>query len=192
MVLGVGLGDPAQWEYGAVGEDPSPRIRAEKLDEGLDLLSRFWSGERVSFQGTHFRAEKVKLLPTPIQQPRIPVWVGGLWPHRGPMSRAARWDGACPVGFPHGLTLADWKDILGHIRSVRGSLDNFDAVHIGVLPIDDAREAQATLTEFENAGITWWLEDASPYGHGFDWRDSWTPEIARELRRRIGHGPPDT
>jgi len=34
-------------------------------------------------------------LPRPVQQPRIPIWIGGAYPNPGPLRRAARWDGTC-------------------------------------------------------------------------------------------------
>jgi hypothetical protein len=30
----------------------------------------------------------------PVQQPRVPVFIGGTWPRQGPARRAARWDGS--------------------------------------------------------------------------------------------------
>lgn len=34
--------------------------------------------------------------PTPVQEPRIPIIVGGLWPNKKPFHRGARWDGMIP------------------------------------------------------------------------------------------------
>jgi alkanesulfonate monooxygenase SsuD/methylene tetrahydromethanopterin reductase-like flavin-dependent oxidoreductase (luciferase family) len=93
LILGVGLGDPAQWEYGFFGEETDAKIRAEKLDEALSILTGLWTGEPFGFQGKHFHLRPVQFLPRPLQQPRIPIWVGGFWPHKPPMRRAARWDG---------------------------------------------------------------------------------------------------
>jgi alkanesulfonate monooxygenase SsuD/methylene tetrahydromethanopterin reductase-like flavin-dependent oxidoreductase (luciferase family) len=39
-ILGVGLGAPADVEFEALGEDPDDKVRANKLDEGLDVISR--------------------------------------------------------------------------------------------------------------------------------------------------------
>ena len=48
LTLGVGLGYPADLEFTALGEEADDRVRAEKLDEGLDLLAALWSGESIS------------------------------------------------------------------------------------------------------------------------------------------------
>jgi alkanesulfonate monooxygenase SsuD/methylene tetrahydromethanopterin reductase-like flavin-dependent oxidoreductase (luciferase family) len=97
LVLGVGLGEPPEDEYGSFGEPTDPVVRAAMLDEGLEVLTRLWSGETVSFAGRHYRVDEVAFRPTPVQRPRIPIWVAGAWPRPGPLRRAARFDGSCPL-----------------------------------------------------------------------------------------------
>jgi alkanesulfonate monooxygenase SsuD/methylene tetrahydromethanopterin reductase-like flavin-dependent oxidoreductase (luciferase family) len=63
----------------ATGEPLRPAIRAQLLDEGLEILSRLWTGEPVTFHGHHFQAEHLQLAPLPVQQWRIPVWAVGHW-----------------------------------------------------------------------------------------------------------------
>ena len=84
MTLGVGLGSDRTGELEAFGEVVPARERAQLLDQGLERLSEYWAGE---FE------------PTPVQTPRIPVWVAGRWKsRRRPLERAARWDGFFPIG----------------------------------------------------------------------------------------------
>ena len=61
------------------------------------VLSGLRSGEPVSFHGTEVTATDVTFLPTPVQRPRPPVWIGCDWPATRPLRRAARWDGVCPM-----------------------------------------------------------------------------------------------
>jgi alkanesulfonate monooxygenase SsuD/methylene tetrahydromethanopterin reductase-like flavin-dependent oxidoreductase (luciferase family) len=49
-----------------------------------------WSGEQVSFRGKHVVVDDVAFGPVPVQRPRVPVWIGGYWPNKAPMRRAAR------------------------------------------------------------------------------------------------------
>jgi alkanesulfonate monooxygenase SsuD/methylene tetrahydromethanopterin reductase-like flavin-dependent oxidoreductase (luciferase family) len=70
---------------------------ARRLDEGLDLLAGLWSGQPVDFHGREVTAADVTFLPTPVQRPRPPVWIGCNWPARPPLRRAARWDGVAPM-----------------------------------------------------------------------------------------------
>jgi len=52
-------------------------VLAERLDEGLHALDLLWSGEPVTYRGNQITIDDVVFLPTPVQRPRVPVWVGG-------------------------------------------------------------------------------------------------------------------
>jgi alkanesulfonate monooxygenase SsuD/methylene tetrahydromethanopterin reductase-like flavin-dependent oxidoreductase (luciferase family) len=82
--LGVGAGY-LQHEYAGFGVDPADK-RA-RFDEALEVLCRAWTGERVTFEGTHHRIRDVQLNVLPVQRPRPPVWIATL-----------RSDGAARVG----------------------------------------------------------------------------------------------
>ena len=97
MVLGAGLGEPVADEYASFGDTTDIRVLAERLDEGLHALDLLWSGEPVTYRGNQITIDDVVFLPTPVQRPRVPIWVGGFWPNKAPMRRAARWDGATPA-----------------------------------------------------------------------------------------------
>lgn len=64
-------------EYEAFGEDPDLTARAEKLDEGLDVIVRSWTGQEFTFGAQHDQARAVRMLPTPVQKPRPPIWLAG-------------------------------------------------------------------------------------------------------------------
>jgi alkanesulfonate monooxygenase SsuD/methylene tetrahydromethanopterin reductase-like flavin-dependent oxidoreductase (luciferase family) len=53
LTLGVGLGDPAQWDFGFFGEPTDAKTRAQMLDEGLDVLCGLWTGKPFSFDGQY-------------------------------------------------------------------------------------------------------------------------------------------
>jgi alkanesulfonate monooxygenase SsuD/methylene tetrahydromethanopterin reductase-like flavin-dependent oxidoreductase (luciferase family) len=54
LILGVGLGTPADAEFASFGEVPDIAERARKLDEGLEVLTGLWGGEPFSFVGEHY------------------------------------------------------------------------------------------------------------------------------------------
>jgi alkanesulfonate monooxygenase SsuD/methylene tetrahydromethanopterin reductase-like flavin-dependent oxidoreductase (luciferase family) len=117
LVVAVGLGGGGDLE--PVGETLDERERAGVLDEGLGVLSALWSGEPITHEGRAFRLAGARMLPTPLQQPRIPIWVAGFWPNKPPFRRAARWDGAVPLrrGFLlEGLPPAELRDCVNYIR----------------------------------------------------------------------------
>src|SRR6201986_4336719 len=96
LVVGAGLGS-LEAEFTAFGESGDARQRAARLDESLGLLDALWSGEPVTVRGEYLSAVDVRMLPRPVQRPRIPIWCGGRWPAKAPFRRAARWDGGRPT-----------------------------------------------------------------------------------------------
>jgi alkanesulfonate monooxygenase SsuD/methylene tetrahydromethanopterin reductase-like flavin-dependent oxidoreductase (luciferase family) len=163
VIFGAGLGGPIEDEYGSFGEPTDPKLLAERLDEGLELLDRYWSGEPVTHHGRHYDVDDVTLLPTPVQRPRVPIWIGGYWPRRRPMRRAARWDGAVPLflSASHGREppVEEVRELVAFVRDQRdGDQDRpFELVLGGISPTGaaDARDLLGPLIE---AGATWWDE----------------------------------
>jgi probable F420-dependent oxidoreductase len=74
-VYGVG-GDTAP-EWRATGR--GTQARGRQSDEMLQIMTRLWQQDRVSFQGKHYTYEDVSISPKPVQQP-LPVWIGGSSP----------------------------------------------------------------------------------------------------------------
>jgi alkanesulfonate monooxygenase SsuD/methylene tetrahydromethanopterin reductase-like flavin-dependent oxidoreductase (luciferase family) len=171
LILGVGLGFPPDAEYEVFGEDPSLRTRAEKLDESLELLVRFWRGEPVRYEGTHYRVGDITFLPRPLQEPRIPVWVAATvplgGPLRGPLQRAAHWDGVAPLRVTeHGiepLRPEDISAVMAIVAEERAAeaiepSTPFDVVAAGMTGDDRAADLDR-LAALAEAGTTWWSED---------------------------------
>lgn len=185
LVLGVGLGDSPDGDFATFGEDPSPRIRAEKLDEGIAVLTGLMSGEPVQFQGKHYQVDGATFLPRPVQSPRIPIWVGGAWPHRGPMRRAARLDGIFPdkvgVDWEKGeiMTPSDLAEIVAFIRAERQTNAPFDVVLGGATPGNDRAAGAAIVASYAAVGLTWWIEGINALRGPLD-----------VMRQRIRQGPP--
>ena len=175
LTLGVGLGYPPDLEYMALGEDADLRTRAERLDEGLAVLSGLWSGEVFTHHGSHYDLTDVQFRPTPLQEPRIPIWVAQMHPHTGPLRRAAQWDGLVPMheteAFPTPEHVAQSVEV---IAATRGSSDGFDVCVPIVLP-DDRTETWDLMAHYASAGATWVMVGA------------WS---LAELRSQIGQGPP--
>lgn len=189
LVLPVGLGavdDRGVSGSMGPGEATTRRERAERLDETLDILTGLWSGEPFGFEGRHYRLPPMTFLPTPVQRPRIPIWVVGAWPSERSMARVLRYDGWLPYWLPkadatEGLARPDEPAALAEVRdwiAARRSLDNFEIVMEGSTPADDAVTAAATVRGWAAAGATWWLES--------DWATFDVPP----QRRRIQAGPP--
>jgi len=178
--------DHVEDEYGSFGEPTDPVILAERLDEGLDLLRRYWSGEQVDHVGRHYVVDGVTLLPATLQRPHPPVWVGGFWPHRKPMRRAAYWDGVVPLfataGHGYFPPVDQVRDLIDYVRAQRGDRSgHFEVVLGGVTPGDPAAAAEL-LEPLRAAGATWWDERLPR-------RDENLCRLEPVLRR-INAGPP--
>ena len=52
------------------------RERSARMAEGIELVDRLWTQERVTFEGRFNRVKDVRLSPKPVQKPRPPIWIG--------------------------------------------------------------------------------------------------------------------
>jgi alkanesulfonate monooxygenase SsuD/methylene tetrahydromethanopterin reductase-like flavin-dependent oxidoreductase (luciferase family) len=184
MVLGAGLGAPVDDEYASFGDTTDTRV----LDEGLHALELLWSGAPVSYRGGQVTIDDVVLLPAPVQRPRVPIWVGGCWPNKAPMRRAARWDGAIPTmaGGIEAARPSEVREVRGRVRFLRGCrAENgladkpFDIVIGGMSPAGPAA-GRDLVGPLANLGITWW-DERMPWGDDL--------ERAEPILRRIEQGP---
>jgi alkanesulfonate monooxygenase SsuD/methylene tetrahydromethanopterin reductase-like flavin-dependent oxidoreductase (luciferase family) len=184
LILPVGLGVLDDQGYSNVGEVTDLRTRAEILDESLEILTRAWTGEPFSFAGTHYQISEMHQQPGSFQQPRIPIWVVGVWPRPKSVARAFRYDGIIPQyaedqGIISHATPERVRAIAEAAREQRpGDAGPFDIITEGVSPADDAAAARAQVAPFADAGATWWIESR------------WQGETAETLRARIAAGPP--
>jgi len=179
LILGVGLGFPPDAEFELLGEDPDDRVRAARLDEGLEVLTRLWSGEIVDFEGEHYHVRETQFLPTPLQRPRIPIWVAGAWPNRAPFRRAGRWDGVDPLrlgadGEMLPMEVDQYPAMLDYLSRHRADDGPFDVIATGV-----ANGDREVVAPFEDVGATWWIESDEGY-----------PGWQERMLDRIREGPP--
>ena len=159
------------------------------LDEALEVITQLWTGERVNHRGTYYTVEGARFEPTPVQEPRIPIWVGGSWPNKKPMRRAARWDGVMPlIKYTDDQSeIEDLRACIDYISAHRQTDDPFDIVYSGATPGDNPTRAAEIVGSFAEAGATWWLEPIAPYRYDEGFAEPWNTE---KLRERVLQGPP--
>ena len=185
LVLAVGLGVLDDAGFGGVGEPTDVRVRAELLDESLEIITGLWSGRPFGYDGRHYSFADMTFLPTPIQRPRVPIWVVGAWPRERSMRRAVRWDGIVPQvhdvdGRQVDVQPDDLRAIAAYVATERSASDRgrpFEIIAQGT-SVADPRGAAGTVRPWADAGATWWIEA--------DWQDA----TVDSLRRRIQAGPP--
>lgn len=134
LILGVGLGAP-EYDFVTFGEDFDNKIRAKKLDEGLDILLGLLSGNDFSFKGDYYKIKNVKFLPPPLNG-KIPIWVAGMWPNKKPFLRASKFDGVFPIhaDWPQNLTLGDVKQVIDFVYKNRKDSKRYDIIIAGETP----------------------------------------------------------
>jgi len=75
--LDVGFGRafiPREFEVFGVSMDES---RA-RFEEGIDIVTRLWTEDRVSYAGKFHQFRDVHLKPRPVQKPHPPIWVASV------------------------------------------------------------------------------------------------------------------
>jgi hypothetical protein len=184
LILAVGLG-AVDTGFAELGEQTDLKIRAELLDEGLEIVTGLWRGQPFNFAGKHYQLKAFDFNPPPppVQQPRIPIWVVGLWPRMKSMRRVLLWDGLIPQmqtadGDFAEVTIEGIRAMKAFIDAERASGSRFDIVMEGETPGDKPDEAAAITREWSHAGVTWWLEA------------SWDEKDLEKVRARLQQGPP--
>jgi alkanesulfonate monooxygenase SsuD/methylene tetrahydromethanopterin reductase-like flavin-dependent oxidoreductase (luciferase family) len=190
LVVGVGAGG-GQEQFGDLGDEPDQRVRGAMLDEGLAVVTGLWSGESFQFQGKYYHLKPTTFRPRPLQQPRIPVWAGGVWPHKRPLARMARWDGMFPLFWgvdDPAEQQAHLRQMVATVLALRRAIlpesaqRPFDVVTVGRTPPDLPAQTAEHIAGFAAAGATWWLESLEPARGGAAWP-------LDRLRERVLAGP---
>lgn len=192
LVVGVGVGS-GQEQFGDFGDEPNQHVRGEMLDEALQVITGLWSGESFGFEGKYYHLKPATFRPKPVQQPRIPIWVAGVWPNKKPLERMARWDGM----FPLFLSITDpaeqqarLSETVKIVRAKRLELmpdaeaQPFDVLSVGQTPAGNPAMAEEHIAGYARAGATWWLESLEPNERGGE--QEWP---FSRLRERVLAGP---
>lgn len=168
FTLGIGLGGPKDpMNFDRFNEVVNPRTRAEMLDEAVEIIAGLWTGEWFSYAGEHYKVDHVRFLPTPLQKPRIPIWVGGGYPNVGPLRRAARWDGSCMYKESHGkgwmdMQPEDVRQLKEYVESQRPAATPYDICVGGRARLADWDQDRDHIRSVAEAGATWWMEFIEP------------------------------
>lgn len=191
LVVGVGVGG-GQEQFGDLGDEADQRTRGEMLDEGLDVVTGLWSGESFTFAGRYYHLKPAIFRPRPVQQPRIPIWVAGTWPHKRPLRRMAQWDGMFPLFWgvdDPAQERALLRQTVMDVQSQREALfdddvqQSFDVIASGETPANQPDQAEELIAGYAAAGATWWLESLNPE------RSSKAVWSFEQLRERVLAGP---
>lgn len=137
LTFGVGIGGEFPNEFAACGVPV--KERGARLTEGIEVLRKLWSGDKVSHEGRFFPFNDVQMLPAPIQKGGPPIWCGGR--SKAALTRA----GQMADGYvSYVVTPEMYKDSLDVMaaaaEAVNREVDRFDTAHLLFFRIDDSFE----------------------------------------------------
>jgi F420-dependent oxidoreductase-like protein len=173
LSLGAAWYDKEHHELGI----PFPPLseRYALLEDTLEIVTRLFTGEVVSYDGSVVSLRDARLRPVPVQQPRPPIWIGGSGPRRT---------------LPLVARYADVWHAYGTPNSLREASERLDALaaEAGRDPADIMRSSSLSLDDLDTARK-----------HAGKWRDAgygylvcgWPGEGAAQVERFAREVMPD-
>ena len=129
---------------------PSTPERFDLLEDALEIVTRLFTGEVVSYEGKRVSLHDAVLGPRPVQQPHPPIWIGGTGPTRT-LPLAARFaDVWHAFGTPNSLREASARvDAL----ATEAGRDPASIMRAGSLSLDDLETARRHAAKWRDAGF---------------------------------------
>ncbi len=128
---------------------PATPARFDLLEDTLEIVQRLFTGEVVSYEGKVVSLKDARVLPTPVQQPRPPIWIGGSGPKRTLPLVARYADVWHTWGSPNSLAEANARvDEL----AVEAGRDPGDITRASSLSLDDLETARKHATKWRDTG----------------------------------------
>jgi alkanesulfonate monooxygenase SsuD/methylene tetrahydromethanopterin reductase-like flavin-dependent oxidoreductase (luciferase family) len=128
---------------------PSTPERFDLLEDALEIVTRLFTGDVVSYDGRVVSLEDAHLRPVPVQQPHPPIWIGGSGPRRT-LPLAARFaDAWHSFGTPNSLREASER--LDQLAIDAGRQPS-DILRAGSLSVDDLDTARKHARKWRDAG----------------------------------------
>ena len=119
------------------------------LEDALEIATRLFTGETVSYDGRAVSLRDARLRPVPVQQPRPPIWIGGSGPRRTLPLVARYADAWHSFGTPNSLREASER--LDRLAEEAGR-DPADILRAGSVSLDDVDTARRHVAKWRDAG----------------------------------------
>lgn len=147
LSLGAAWYDKEHHELGV----PFPAVgdRFDLLEDALEIVTRLFTGDVVSYDGHHVSLRDARLLPVPVQRPHPPIWIGGSGPRRTLPLVARYADVWHTWGTPSSLVDANAR--VDELAAAAGR-DPSQIARASSLSLDDLDEARRAVVEWRDAG----------------------------------------
>jgi F420-dependent oxidoreductase-like protein len=128
---------------------PSTRERFDLLEDTLEIVTRLFTGEVVSYTGHIVSLRDAQLRPVPVQQPHPPIWIGGSGPRRTLPLVARYADVWHTWGTPN--TLREANQRLDELAAEAGR-DPSSILRASSLSLDDIDTARKHAAKWRDTG----------------------------------------
>jgi F420-dependent oxidoreductase-like protein len=128
---------------------PPTGERFDLLEDALEIVTRLYTGEVVSYDGRQVSLREAQMRPLPVQRPHPPIWIGGTGPRRTLPLVARYADAWHAFGTPNSLRGANQR--LDELCSGAGR-DPSAILRAGSLSIDDVGTAAKHAAKWQEAG----------------------------------------
>jgi alkanesulfonate monooxygenase SsuD/methylene tetrahydromethanopterin reductase-like flavin-dependent oxidoreductase (luciferase family) len=128
---------------------PSTSERFDLLQDALEIISRLYTGEIVSYQGRQVSLQQARMLPLPVQRPHPPIWIGGSGPRRTLPLVARYADVWHAWGSPNSLREANAR--VDELAAESGR-DSSSILRASSLSLDDLDTARRHASKWRDAG----------------------------------------
>ena len=155
--------------------------RSEILEETLEIVTSMFANEKTTFAGNHFQVQDLPNLPLPVQQPRPPIYIGGIGEKRTLPLVARFADVWHSWGSPK--SLADANARIDQLATEAGR-DPASIMRAGSLSLDDVDTAKRHTEKFVEAGYGY-LVCGWP-GDGEKQVEAFVNDVLPEFRRSWG------
>ncbi len=129
---------------------PSTSERFDLLEDALEIITRLFTGEVVYYEGRFVSLKAAQLRPPPVQQPRPPIWIGGMGPKRTLPLVARYADVWHSFGTPNSMREAN--DRINQLATEAGR-DPTAIMRAGSLSLDDLDTARKHAGKWRDAGF---------------------------------------
>jgi probable F420-dependent oxidoreductase len=126
LLPAVGLGND-MGEYAALGIPPEDR--GARADEAIEVMRHLCREEKVTFEGRFFTLHDVGIVPRPVQQPSMPIWIGGRT--KAAQRRVGRVGDGWLVSQATPDEVAQGIDVIASTAAANGR--SVDADHVGAM-----------------------------------------------------------
>lgn len=128
---------------------PSTSDRFDLLEDALEIVTRLFTGDVVSYDGRMVSLRDAQLRPLPVQRPHPPIWIGGSGPRRTLPLVARYADVWHSWGTPN--SLRDANERLNGL-AVDSGRDPSSILRASSLSLDDLGTARKHAAKWRDAG----------------------------------------